>query len=208
MNKFILAILLVAATGRATAQNDAGAKKILDAVSAKLKTFKGVTANFTYTSKDKTNKTTGKVAGNIAIKGNKYFIKQGSTEIYCDGAKTWNYNGEDEVTVASVDNDSKALSPQKLLSDFYDKDFTYKLVSSAGSFHQIQMVPVDKRKNYQQVDVFVDKAKNMITKAKVLDKSNNTVEFALSNINTAAALPDTKFVFDLKKHPGIDVINQ
>lgn len=190
------------------AQNDPNAKKILDGVSAKLKTYKGVTANFVYSTTDKKNIKRGSVAGTISIKGDQYYIKQGNTEIFCNGKQTWNFNGESEVSVAPVDNDAKTLSPQKLLSDFYDKDFTYKLISSAGQFHQIQLQPVDKRKNFKQVTVFIDKAKSMITKAQVIDKSDNTVEFKLSNVNTGAALPDSKFVFDAKKHPGVEVIEQ
>jgi outer membrane lipoprotein-sorting protein len=189
------------------AQNDANAKKILDAVSAKLKTYKGISANFSLLSKSRTGKTNNNAAGRISIKGDKYYIKQGSTEIFNDGNKTWNYNGNDEVVVTSSDADSEALTPQRLLSDFYDKDFTYKMVSSAGQFHEIQMIPVDKRKNFQRVNIFVDKAKMMVTKARVLDKSNNTTTFNLSNIITNASIADNTFVFDPKKYKkSIEVI--
>lgn len=207
MKKFYLLLSVFLGFGIISqAQNDANAKKILDEVSAKLKMLKGVTANFSYTTKDKKNAKKGSVNGLISFKGQQYYIKQGSTEIFCNGAKTWNYNGENEVTVSDVDNDNKTLTPQKLLSNFYDKDFTYKLISSAGAFNEIQMVPVDSKKNFKQVNVFVDKAKNMITKAHILDKSDNTIDFSLSNINTNASLPDNKFVFDAAKHPGVEVI--
>lgn len=208
MKKFYIVLLLVlGVAGVSRAQNDPNAKKVLDGVSTKLKSFKGVTANFSYTTKDKRNVKKGSVNGTISIKGQKYYIKQGATEIFCNGAQTWNYNGENEVTVSPVDNDAKTLSPQKLLSDFYDKDFNYKLVSSAGQYNQIQLVPVDKRKNFKQVTVYVDKSKNMITKAQVVDKSDNTVEFSLTNVKTNVPLPDTQFEFDTKKHPGVEVIN-
>jgi len=204
---YFLLVMLVASGLIANAQNDANAKKVLDGVSAKLKTFKGVTANFSYSTKDRKNVKKGSVSGQISIKGQQYYIKQGSTEIFCNGAKTWNYNGENEVTVSDVDNDSRTLTPQKLLSNFYDKDFTYKLVSSAGNYNEIQMTPLDSRKNFKQVNVFVDKSKNLITKARVVDKSDNIIEFALSNINTNATLPDSKFVFNEKQHPGVEVIS-
>jgi outer membrane lipoprotein-sorting protein len=207
---YALFVLIAGLTGLiANAQNDANAKKILDNVSAKIKTFKGITANFTYVTKDKKNIQRGSVQGLINIKGQKYFIKQGTTEIYSDGTKQWNYNGEtNEVTEAEIDDDSKTLSPQNLMSDFYDKDFTYKLASSAGQYYQIDMEPTDKRKNFKEVTVYIDKAKNVITKAKVLDKSDNTIEFSLSKINTSAIIPDSKFVFDKSKHPGVEVVNQ
>ena len=204
---YVFIVAMTFMVGAATAQNDPNAKKILDAVSAKLKTFKGVNATFNLISKGRTGKINNNAAGRISIKGKKYYIKQGATEIFSDGNKTWNYNGNDEVTVSSVDADDQSLTPQKLLSNFYDNDFTYKLVSSAGNFNEIQLVPIDKRKNYKQINIFVDKSKMMTTKARVLDKSNNRIEFNLKNINTAANIPDNTFVFDKKKYKkNIEVI--
>lgn len=209
MKKLLMVLtLMIGSTGFCEAQTNTSAKSILDGVSNKLKSYKGITANFTYITKDRKNIKRGSVSGQISIKGQKYYIKQGSTEIYSDGTKTWNYNGENEVTVAEADDDSKTLTPQKLLSDFYDKDFTYNLVSSAGSYYEIAMVPTDKRKNFKQVNVFVDKAKSLITKAKVLDKSDNNIEFSLTKVNTNATLPDERFVFDATKHPGVEVVEQ
>jgi outer membrane lipoprotein carrier protein len=205
-------LLLLASFGfvfLANAQNDPNAKKVLDEVSAKLKTLKGITANFSYTTKDRNKAVKGSAKGAISIKGQKYYLKQGTTEIFCNGSKVWNYNGEDEVTVADVDNDdAKMLTPQKLLSNFYDQDFTYKLVSSEGASHQIVMYPTDKRKNFKQVTIYVDKTKKLILKATVIDKSDNIIEFSLTNVNTNASLPDTKFEFDASKHPGVEVVNQ
>ena len=206
MKKMLVALTMVIGMVSVSMAQTPTAKSVLDNVSAKLKTFKGITANFSYTTKDRKNVNRGSVKGEILIKGNKYYIKQGQTEIYSDGAKIWNYNGENEVTVVAADDDSKTLTPQKLLSDFYDKDFTYKLVSSTGNYYEIQMTPTDQRKNFKQVNVFVDKKKNLVTKAKVLDKSDNTIEFSLSNVNTNATIPDTRFVFDTAKHPDVEVI--
>lgn len=197
---FYLLITIATLPLHANAQNDPNAKKILDGISAKLKTFKGISASFSLISKGKNGKLNNNIKGSIFIKGNKYYIKQSSTEIFCDGVKTWNYNGNDEVTVTPVDTDVQTLTPQKLLTNFYDKDFNYKLVSSAGEFNEIEMTPNDKRKNFQRVNVYVNKAKTMITKAKVLDKSNNTIEFNLNNINTKASIADSKFVFDKSRY--------
>jgi outer membrane lipoprotein-sorting protein len=206
---YLLLLVVIGFNGIVNAQNDPNAKKVLDEVSAKLKTLKGVTANFSYTTKDRNKALKGSAKGIINIKGQKYYLKQGVTEIFCDGSKVWNYNGEDEVTVADVDNeDSKMLTPQKLLSNFYDQDFTYKLVSSAGASHEIVMYPTDKRKNFKQVTVYVDKTKKMILSAKVIDKSDNIIEFSLTNVNTSVTLADSKFIFDAAKHPGVEVVTQ
>ena len=184
------------------------AKSILDKVSNKLKANTGITASFSYTTKDKKNVVRGNKKGLIYIKGQKYYLKQGSTEIYSDGSKSWNYNGDKEVTVSDVDDDNKAFSPQKFLSDFYDKDFNYELLSSSGNYYKIGLTPVDKRKNFKQVTLYVDKTKELVTKAEITDKADNTTEFTLSNINTNANIPDSKFTFDPKAHPGVEVINE
>jgi outer membrane lipoprotein carrier protein len=204
---YTLIIALSFIAGSASAQNDPNAKKVLDAVSAKLKTFKGITANFNFISRGGSGKVNNNASGKIYIKGSKYYIKQGAIEIFSDGNKTWNYNGNNEVTVTPVDEADNALTPQALLTNFYDHDFIYKLVSSAGSYNQIQLTPFDKRKNYKQLIVSVDKSKMMITKAQVQDKNNNTIDFNLSNINTGANIPDNTFVFDKKKYKkNIEVI--
>ncbi len=202
-------ILAISAILFAAAQNDPNAKKILDDISNKLKTYKGITANFSYTTKDRNNKPKGSINGTISIKDKQYYIKQDAAEIYSNGVNIWNYDGSSEVTVSEVDNsDDKMLTPQKFLTNFYDKDFTYKLVSSSGNYNEIVMIPTDKRKNFKQVTVFADKKKNLITKAKVLDKSDNTIEFTLSNINTNASLPDSRFVFNASKYPNVEIINE
>ncbi len=183
------------------AQNDPNAKKVLDAVSAKVKSFKGITANFSIKSVSSKGKDNGAKTGTIAIKGQKYLLKQGKNEIICDGVNIYNFDGNKTITKSLLEESNQTLSPQNLLSNFYDKDFNYKLVGTVGNVSEIELTPIDKRKSFQKVNIFIDKTKSMITKAKVLDKSNNTVEFVLSNLNTAANLPDANFQFVRTKYP-------
>jgi len=183
------------------AQNDPAAKKVLDAVSTKIKTFKSLTATFSLKSVSSKGANNGSKSGTISLKGQKYLMKQNKVEIVCDGSKIYNFDGNKTITISSVEDASSTLSPQILLSNFYDKDYTYKLVSSTGTFHQIELVPNDKRKNVQKINIFIDKVKNFITKAKVLDKSNNTIEIVISNTNTSTVLPDNFFQFNKAKYP-------
>ncbi len=183
------------------AQSDAGAKKILDAVSAKVKASKGVTGNFALKSITSKGKPNGTKTGNICIKGEKYILKQGKTEVICDGAKTYSYDGNKTITVTSTEEASETLSPQKLLSGSYDKEYGYKLVGSKGNSYEIEMKPNDSRKSFQKVSLFVDKSKNMITKAVIFDKGDNTLELSISNMNTNATLQDNLFIFNKAKYP-------
>ena len=195
----ILAVLPIVST--LNAQNDPAAKKILDEVSAKIKTFKAVTATFSLKSVSSKGTNNGVRVGSVSLKGQKYIMKQSKVEIICDGSKIYNYDGNKTITVSGVDDAGSTLSPQILLSDFYDKDYTYKLVSSAGNFHQIELIPIDKRKNVKQINIFIDKTKDFITKAKVIDKGNNVTEVTISNTNTNANLSDKVFQFNKDKYP-------
>ena len=201
LKKQILVVTIILLGCNLFAQKDPAAKKVLDAVSAKVKTFKGVKADFTIKSVTSKGKPNGTKTGNIYIKGQKYLLKQGKIEIICDSKTIWNFDGAKTITVSPADENNQTLSPQNLLSNFYDKDFNYKLISSVGSFYEIELTPLDKRKSFKKVNVFVDKAKNMITKALILDQSNNKVEFSLNNMNTTSPVLDNLFTFDKSKYP-------
>lgn len=208
MKKLLLVAVVTLLSSVLHAENDAAAKKILDAVSTKVKSFKGITGSFAIKSITAKGKANGTKTGSISIKGQKYILKQGKTEIICDGAKIYNYDGSKTITVTPLEESNQTLSPQNLLSNFYDKDFTYKLISSKTNFHEIELVPNDKRKNFTKVTVFIDKEKSMITKAKIIDKSSNIIEFSLNNVNTNAALTDAQFTFNKSKYPkGVEVLD-
>lgn len=183
-------------------QIDAKAKKVLDNVSSKVKSYSGIVGTFTIKSITSKGKNNGTKSGSITLKGQKYILKQGKTEIICDATNIYNFDGARTVTVTPVEESSSTLSPQNLLSNFYDKDFSYKLVNTTASYFQIELWPTDKRKNYSKVTVFVDKKKDIITKAKILDKTNNTIEFSLNNLNTSANISDNAFVFNKSKYPS------
>jgi hypothetical protein len=53
----------------------------------------------------------------------------------------------------------------------------------------------------------VDKTTQTISSTKVLEKSGNKYTYAVSSLNGKANLPDTHFVFDKKKYPGVEVID-
>ncbi len=195
----LLSILFFTAT--ALSQNDPAARKVLDAVGAKVKTAKAITATCTLSSFTAKGKPNGSNALSVMMKGEKYVLKQGKTEILCDGINVYTFDGEKTITKSSVAESNQTLSPQKLLAGAYDKDFIYHLISSKGSFHEIEMKPIDSRKNFQKVNLFIDKSKNTFSKARILDKSNNITELKINALNFKANVEDAKFVFNKSKYP-------
>jgi len=202
MQKFyIVSIFIFCSFLFTNAQNDPAAKKVIDAFGSKVKTSKGITASFSLKSFNSKGKANGTKALSLSMRGEKYLLKQGKTEIICDGKNVYNFDGAKTITKSAVEENSQTLSPQKLLAGSYDKDFSYKLTNSKGNFNEIEMVPLDKRKNFQKVTLFFNKKTSVLSKASILDKSNNITELGVSNINLNAKLADILFVFNRANYP-------
>ena len=184
-----------------SAQKDNQAKNILDQIGTKVKGAKGVLASIQLVSKNSKGKALGTKTINLKMKGDKYVLKQGSTEILCDGANIYNFDGVNTISKSNVSESDQALSPQKLLSGSYDKEFNYSLLSQNSSFATIELIPLDKRKNFQKVTLVIDKLKSALSTATILDKSNNSTFVKVLSINYGVALVDKLFLFDRTKYP-------
>jgi len=192
--------------------NDPDAKKILDAVSAKFKTFSSIKAGFTLRVENAQGKVQGTKTGIVFMKGNKYRVSITGQEIICDGKTVWNYDkSANEVQVSNVDNSSGAITPQKIFTNFYDKDFLYKLNGDENiggkTYQVVELTPVDKSKPFFKVLVGVDKKTTIIMNTRVFEKNGNRYVYGINNITTSAAVADDTFVFDAKKFPGVEVID-
>jgi outer membrane lipoprotein carrier protein len=217
MKQFLTVGLLVGfvATGLAQTANDPAAKKILDDVSAKFKTYKAVQATFTLKIEDGKGKVQGTQKGTVYMKGTKYRISlagKENKEIFSDGATVWTYDkASNEATITKVDPATKTITPQSLLTNFYDKDFLYKLngeqKDGKRTLQEIEMTPVDKGKTFHKVYVYVDKPAQSIYSTKVLDKNGNKYTYTVNTLNGKAVVNDQMFVFDKSKYPGVEEVD-
>jgi len=201
-------IILAFAITTLNAQNTVTAEGVLDKTASKVQSSKGINVSFSLTQKDKAAHVLSNTKGILKIKGEKYYLKQEENEIFCNGVQLWNYDGENEVTLAKADNDEDAFSPQQILTGFNKEDFTIKLVPSSGANYQLQLIPVDKRKNFKEIMLYINKSTNLVSKAIITDKLNAATEIVFTNIALNVAIPDNQFVFDATKHPGVEIVNQ
>jgi outer membrane lipoprotein carrier protein len=196
---FILAATLIFSNTQA--QKDPQAKALLDQIGAKVKQAKGILVNIQLISKNNKGKALGTKSINLKMKGDKYLLQQGAVEIICDGTNIYNFDGSNSISKSSVSESDQTLSPQKLLSGNYDKDFNFKLLSQDGGKATIELSPIDKRKNFQKVTLVLDKAKSALSSASILDKSNNITDVKVVTINYGASLEDKLFLFNRAKYP-------
>lgn len=210
----ILMMLIGVATAKTYAQatNDPAAKKILDDVSAKFKTFKTVKSTFTFKTESAAGKTLSSKTGTVLIKGSKYKVTIVGQEIFCDGVNVWTYDkSSNEVVITKFDNSGSSLTPQKMFTNFYDKDFLYKLNGEkkvgAKTVQEIELTPTDKSKTYHKVYLSVDKTAKTIVDTKVLEKDGKKYSITVNSFTPNTAVDDKQFVFDQKKYPGVEVID-
>lgn len=186
--------------------SDPQAKKILDAVSAKFKTFKTVQGKFALKVENAAGKSLGVKTGTVYMKGSKYRISVTGQEIFSDGSNIWTLDkASKEVTISRIDPSANSLTPQKLFTNFYDKDFLYKLNGVTKSVNEIELTPIDKTKPFFKILLFVDK--NSITSTKLFEKTGNKYTYSTTSLTPNANVPDATFVFDSKKYPGVEVVD-
>ena len=193
-------------------KSDPEAKQVLDAVSTKFKTYKSVKANFSLKIENAAGKTQGTKTGVVQMKGGKYRVALDGQDIICDGKTIWTYDkSANEVQVSTLDNSSGSITPQKLFTNFYDKDFLYimndEVKAGAKTFQVVELTPIDKTKPFFKVVVEVDKSAKSIQSTKVFEKNGNRYTYAISSMITNGDMPDANFSFDAKKFPGVEVID-
>lgn len=214
MKNYFLLLALTAFTFISSAQTstDPAAKAILDGVSAKFKTFTTVQATFSYKVENGAGKALSNKAGSIMMKGTKYKLSFNGQEMFCNGTTVWNYDkAANEVTISKLDASSGMITPQKLFTNFYDKDFLYMLNGEkklgTKTLQEIEMTPIDKSKPFHKVYLQVDKAAKTIYSTKVLENAGNKYIYTVSTMKTNKPLADNVFVFDKSKYPGVEEVD-
>ncbi|MEO8819490.1 MAG: outer membrane lipoprotein carrier protein LolA [Ginsengibacter sp.] len=218
MMKKLLFGVLIFCTSNVFSQNnklgvsDPDAKAILDNVSAKFKTYKTVNADFTLSITNANGKVEGTKKGVVYMKGPKYRVNISGQEIYSDGDNIWTYDkSANEVQLTKFDPTANTITPQKMFTNFYDKDFLYKLNGEKKegnkTVQEIELTPVDKTKTYFKVLVNVDKATKNITSSKVFEKNGDRYIYTVNSLKPNTNLPESLFVFDAKAHPKVEVVD-
>src|SRR5690606_19636539 len=144
--------LMLLAVGPAQAQ-DAKAKSILEAASKKMNGLKTLKATFVLKLLGNGGAVRDTKKGTFLMKGSKYHIALAGQEIICDGKTVWTYMKDaNEVQVSNYNAEEQSISPMKLFTNFYDKEYNYRHVGTrkvAGkTANIIEMTPVNKSKQF------------------------------------------------------------
>lgn len=204
--KIKLSVLFILSTLLTVTAQDDKAKKILDEVSAKTKSYTTIKAEFTWVieRKDKTKDTQ---EGKIQTKGEKYRLEIPGHIIYCDGKTVWDFIKDiNEVQVKDMEEeDEDAITPTSIFT-LYEKGFKYKFEKEVGSKQMINLYPINPdKKKFHTIKLTVDKTKKQILSVQVFMKDGSSQSYTVKAFEGNAPLAENYFVFNAKEHPGVSV---
>lgn len=189
---------------------DPKAKSILDKVSQKNKSYKTIKSDFAIILENKKDNIKDSKKGVIWIKGNKYKIDLAQSTIFYDGTTMWTYLKEsNEVNITSPDPmDDNTLNPAKIFSIYesgYKIRFIRERFEKNRALYEIELYPIDLKKDYTKINLKIDKDKNQIFSMKRFGKDGTDFYIEILNIKPNEEMADAMFVFDKSKYPKVEV---
>lgn len=191
------------------AQQDPKAKEILDKSAAKLKAYPAVEIDFDYAMDNQSEDIHENHKGKAFMKGNLYKLEVMDVINYFDGTNIYTYMPEvKEVNIKNPnESEEEILNPTTLFS-LHNKGFKQKLIETTKGVAYIELYPIDLKKNFFKIGIWVNPATSMIQKVTSFGKDGNNLVITIKNIKEPATVPaDSFFKFNTPQHPDVEVID-
>lgn len=202
--------LAVLVTLPAMAQKDKRAKDILDAMSRKYKALKTYQAAFTYASAGAGAKESYK--GDLTVKDEKFRLLLGGQEVFTDGKTMSTYVKEsNEVNVQDYDASANGeLNPTQIYT-IYKRGFDYRFLKEqkqgGRTLEVIELTPNREKSPIATVQISVDKVDKSVRNWLIINKDGKRTSYTITKFTPNVNVPDSFFVFDKAKHPGVEVVD-
>ncbi|MDP4292013.1 MAG: outer membrane lipoprotein carrier protein LolA [Bacteroidota bacterium] len=183
------------------------AAALLDEVTAKMKAYKTMKLEFTYSMTNKTQRINESFKGTILSKGEKYRLNISEQQIFCDGKTVWTYQKDaNEVQISEVSGDEDSFTPTKFMTS-YSKNYKSKLIADKGNVLVIEMAPVKGRKKFSKVNLTLNKETKQVKSMQVFDKNGAVFTYNIENFITNQPISDAEFVFKASNYPKVEVVD-
>jgi outer membrane lipoprotein-sorting protein len=220
MKKLIIYAALLLSSVNVFAQKDVEAKKILDAVAAKYRTFNTIKTDFVFTVDNQQAGIKQSQNGTLITqpKANKFKItlyKPGSSdlqqEIISNGKTQWTYlKAEKEVTISDAGTSNESFNPAQLFT-LYQKGYKYLFTGTqkiGGKLYQlVDLTPEDSKASFFKIRLTIDKTTRQIYSATIFDNTGGRYTYTLRGAATAIQAPESTFGFDEKAHAGVEKVD-
>ncbi|HAT65066.1 MAG TPA: hypothetical protein DCS66_10760 [Flavobacteriaceae bacterium] len=180
------------------------AKKLLNEVSAKVKSYDNIVIDFKWNLTNEKEKVNQETRGDVTISGDKYLLNMlGATRMF-DGKKIYSIVPEDEeVTISNYNpQDDKEITPSKMLT-FYEKGYTYKMdivqTVKGRKIQYVKLIPIDSKAEIKNILLGIDVQTKHIYKLIQTDDNGTKYTLTVNSFKTNEPLSKTLFTFDKAK---------
>lgn len=187
------------------AQDAQKAKKLLDEVSAKIKSYDNISLEFRYSVTNLKEQFSQDSRGDLTVQGDKYvFNFMGTTEIF-DGKKKYTIIPEDEeVSIENFDpKKDKNFTPSKMLT-FFNSGYSYawdKLLLLSGKKVQfIKLKPLDTKDDRKEILLGIDNVTKNIYQLIETRKDGTRIELTVTSLKTNQPISKNHFTFAESKY--------
>lgn len=199
--------------GLLLAQVDPKANDLIRRSRKKLKSMEYMTVQFSYTIENRADTSQKRITRSGIFKyhpkRNRFAVDIGDMAILSDGKTVWQFlKKEKEVNVSTYDP-KEGFSLERVFR-IYDQDMKVRLdrteTYKGRTVHKISLFPISDTTDYFRVEVWIDAAQELPQRMRISNRDGTVVEYELRSFSTAP-IPDSVFVFDVKRHPGVQVID-
>lgn len=210
MKYLIIGILFIATN--LFAQSDQKSEKILNQMSAEIKSMSSFYIEFTMNVKNSATGEDSNQKGEGFVKGNKYYASLGQNILISNAVKNWTVVKEEKVVYQSdVDlDDDDGMNPKKLMTiweDGFKNKYDKETQINGKKVHQISLYPTNPNEvNYHTIMLYVATDNNELQKAIMKTKDGSTMTYSIDVFEKNKSVPDSKFVYNPQNNPGYQII--
>jgi outer membrane lipoprotein-sorting protein len=194
-------------------QKDPNAKAILDGVSEKYQSLKGLKASFEFSYSHEGDGVDQTQSGEIAVKGDKYRLKLPEQEIFNNGKTIWTYivsGNYKEVTINYAGEVEDELTPSSVYN-IYKKGYNYRLIGekpeNGNVIQEVELTAINPGAPFKKVILFVMKNKKDLAGWQIYDDQGGVFKYRFKSVNTQEDLADDYFAFNPKQYGKIEIID-
>jgi len=206
MKKYLVFGLLAFFSISGFSQNPEKARKYLEEVSAKVKSYENISIDFKYSLNNEAEKIEQSYKGNVYLKGEQYLLNLLGVIRLHDGKKLYTINSEDEevtISTASDEEDEESVTPSEMLT-FFQEGYTYiwdkKLPIKGRSIQYIKLIPIDSKSEVKYILLGIDANTKNIYNSITTEKNGTVTTITVNSFKTNQPISESLFIFDRKKY--------
>jgi len=206
----LIGVGLVLASMQDPKVSDRRARDIVDAAAKKIESYRTIKINFSFTEAEEGREGVAR-RGRVWLKGDKYHLRFAGQEVFSDGVTKWTYiRDAEEVHITNVSaGDDELANPVALLKN-YNSKFNVRLIREE-TYNGKQVDVVDlypkQRRTYHRVRLRIEKGTRHIVSTALFFTNNTSQNVDVESFVTNENIPDSHFVWDAARHPGVEVID-